>query len=68
MAGLPEGQYRVVVQRLRSREDVLASFDRTTEALRRNPPRETANMTDDEVMDWSVKMVQEARRSSTSAK
>lgn len=62
MTRLPEGQYRVFVQRVRTREEVLADFDRTTEEMRRNPPRETANMTDDEVMDWADNIVQEARR------
>jgi hypothetical protein len=68
MAGLPDGQYRVYVQLVQSREEILAGFERTTEALRRNPPRETAGMTDDSVMDWADNVVQEIRQAHRSAK
>lgn len=68
MTRLPEGQYRVIVQRLRSCGDILADFDRTTQEMRRSPPPETATMNDDDAMDWADSMVQEVRRSSRSAK
>ena len=63
MARMPEGQYRIFVQRVRSRDEILADFERTTQEMRRNPPAETAGMTDDEAMDWADQMVQEVRRS-----
>ncbi len=68
MTRLPEGRYRVLVQRVRSRDEVLADFDRTTEALRIDPPQETANMTDDQILEWSDKMVKEVRRAARLAR
>lgn len=65
---LPEGQYRVFVQLVRSREEILAGFDRTTEELRRNPLPEVADMTDDELLEWADGIVQEVRRSSRATK
>ncbi|MBI4967749.1 MAG: hypothetical protein HZC25_06480 [Rhodospirillales bacterium] len=62
LAGLPEGQYRVVVQPLRSREDVLAGFDDATETLRRNPPPEAVGRTDDAIADFADTVVQDIRR------
>lgn len=64
MTRLPEGQYRVFVQRVRNRDEILAGFERTTQEMRRNPPPETAGMTDDEVMEWADNIVQEVRRTS----
>ncbi len=65
---LPDGQYRVFVQRVQSREEVLADFDRDTEALRRNPPSETVGMSDDEVMAWGDDVVRDVRRASPATK
>lgn len=65
MTHLPEGQYRVYVQRVQSREEILADFDRTTERLRRNPPPETLGMNDDEVMALADSVIQEVRRSAS---
>lgn len=68
MSRLPEGQYRVIVQRVRSREEILTGFDRTTQEMRRNPPPETVDKTDDEVIAWAGDVIRESRRSSRSAK
>ncbi len=62
LAELPEGQYRVVVQPLRSREDVLAGFDAATESLGRNPPREAMGLADDAVADLADTVVRGVRR------
>lgn len=58
---LPEGRYRVTVERQPSREEILAAFDRATEALREAPPHETDGMTDDELMEWVNNVIEEER-------
>ncbi len=68
MAGLPDGQYRMYVQLVQNREEILAGFERTTEAMRSKAPRETASMTDDEVIEWADNVVQEVRQAHQSGK
>ncbi len=65
---LPEGQYRVFVQRVRRREEILADFDRTTEEMRRNPAPEAIGKSDEEIMDFADSVIREVRQSSRSAK
>ena len=60
---LPEGQYRVMLQRVSTRGNVLADFDWTTEEMRHNPAPEAVGKTDDEIQEWANQMVDEARRS-----
>lgn len=67
MTHLPEGEYRVYVQRVQSRAEILADFDRETEEMERNPPPETVGMDDDEVMALADQVIQEVRRSSRRA-
>lgn len=64
LTSLPEGQYRVFVQRVRGHEEILAGFDRTTEAMRRDPVPETADLSDDDAMNWANGVIQDVRRSS----
>ena len=68
MTRLPEGQYRVFVQPVRRREEILADFDRTTEEMRRNPAPEVIGKNEDEVMDFADSVIRDVRRSSRSAK
>ena len=48
---LPDGEYRVLVQRVRSRADVLAVVDGIAEDIRTRPDPALAGKSDDQVMD-----------------
>ena len=50
-AQLPDGQYEVVVRRIRSRDEALSAFDRIARDIRENPDPAIAGKSDDEVMD-----------------
>jgi len=67
MTHLPEGQYRVYVQRVQNREEILAGFDRTTERMKADPPSETLGMNDDDVMALADSIIQEVRRATSHA-
>ncbi|MCC7166482.1 MAG: hypothetical protein IT565_02840 [Rhodospirillales bacterium] len=68
LAGLPEGRYRVVVQRLKDRDEALAEFDRATEMVRRAPAAEGTSLSIEELAKKADQMVEEVRRASISAK
>ena len=68
MTHLPEGQYRVFVQRVRSRDEVLADFERTSEDMRRSPAPESLGKGDDEIMEFADEMIRDVRRASRADK
>lgn len=68
MTRLPDGQYRMFVQRVRSRDEILADFDRATEEMRRNPSPEAMGKTEDEIMEFADSIIREVRQASRAAK
>ena len=58
---LPEGHYRVTVERQPSREEILANLDRIWAEADANPDPATAGMTEDEVTDWVNSVIEEER-------
>ena len=58
---LPAGEYRVLVQRVRSRRYALAAIDRIAQDVKDNPDPDLTGKSDDEVMDMVDAIVGDTR-------
>ncbi|HYD65530.1 hypothetical protein [Azospirillum sp.] len=58
---LPDGQYRVYVQPIRSRAEVLAEFERLFATADASPDPAVAGKSDDEIMDMVNAIIEEGR-------
>lgn len=58
---LPEGRYRVTVEREPTRQEVLAELDRLWAESDAVPDPAVAGMSDDEIMEWVNDVIEEER-------
>lgn len=58
---LPEGEYRVLVQRVGSRSEALAALDGVARDIRDNPDPDLAGKSEEEVMDVVNAAIEEER-------